>query len=107
DGAGEAGLGIDVAGMHRGMARREQNVVESEGGGRAEGSHLESYSRGPRSSTGGSFLGSSFFSGFFRTSLTAARPAAARPSRNRPPFSPPSTVAFMMVWGTRPTPTGS
>src|SRR6266581_1667634 len=96
DAAGEAGAHVHVARVHRGMPRYEENVVESEGGAGAEGSHGESYWEGGGSST----LPLSSF--FFCASSTAALPAAATRSSSFPAFPTASIVPLMMFTGTRP-----
>src|SRR5438132_1657548 len=94
DAPGEARADVDVARMHTRVPRNEQDVVEGEGGARAEGSHGESYWGGGGSST--------FSGGFFPASSTAAFPAAANFSRILPAFPTASIVPRMMFTGTRP-----
>src|SRR5712692_45786 len=108
DGAREAGAGVHVARMHGGVPRHEQDVVESESSGRAEGSHGQSYWDGGVSSTlarsPGVSAGASpaFAAGFLDASSTAARPAAATFSSSLPAFPTASIVPRMMFTGTRP-----
>src|SRR5437763_1134516 len=94
DAPGEARPHIDVARMHTGVPRNEQDVVEGEGGAGAEGSHGESYWDGGGSST--------FSGGFFAACSTAAFPAAANFSSIFPAFPTASIVPRMMFTGTRP-----
>src|SRR5205814_578338 len=96
DAAGEARAHVHVPRVHARQPRNEQNVVKSEGGSGAEGSHGESYWAGGVSST------LSFSADFFAASSTAAFPAAATFSSNFPAFPTASIVPLMILTGTRP-----
>src|SRR6266446_2437035 len=98
-GGHEGDVERDAAGkarVHARQPRNEQNVVESESGSGAEGSHGQSYWAGGVSST------LSFSADFFAASSTAAFPAAATFSSNFPAFPTASIVPLMMLIGTRP-----
>src|SRR2546426_1103398 len=94
--AGEARAHVYVPRMYAREPRNEQNVVESESGSGAEGSHGESYWAGGVSST------LSLSVGCLAASSTAAFPAAATFSSNFPAFPTASIVPLMMLTGTRP-----